>query len=112
MSSQTWVILISIALGTYLIRALPYLWMARKLNKQSAQGKIASTPIWLTILGPTMIAAMFGSSLVPVEPSPLSWVATVIGCGATYLMWRRTRSMGYPIVAGVLIFGALIVILG
>ena len=112
MSGQTWVILISIALGTYLIRALPYLWMSRKLNKQASQGSIGSTPVWLTILGPTMIAAMFGSSLVPVEPSLLSWIATLIGCCATYIVWRRTRSMGYPIVVGVLVFGALVVIFG
>ncbi|WP_067094532.1 AzlD domain-containing protein [Marinomonas atlantica] len=112
MSGQTWMILLSIALGTYLIRALPYVWMARKLNKQASQGNVSSTPVWLTILGPTMIAAMFGTSLVPVEPSLLSWVATVIGCVATYFIWRRTRSMGYPIVAGVLVFGALTVFFG
>ncbi|MFD1383660.1 AzlD domain-containing protein [Rhodanobacter aciditrophus] len=112
MSGETWLILISIALGTFLIRALPYMWMAKKLTKQEAQGGVAATPIWLTILGPTMIAAMFGTSLIPIEPSPLSWLATLIGCGATYLMWRRTRSMGYPIVVGVLVFGGLIVTFG
>lgn len=112
MSGQTWVILISIALGTYLIRALPYLWMSRKLNQKAAQGGVGSTPVWLTILGPTMIAAMFGTSLVPVEPSLLSWIATVVGCGATYLVWRRTHSMGYPIVVGVLVFAALVVVFG
>ncbi|RDL45314.1 AzlD domain-containing protein [Marinomonas piezotolerans] len=112
MSGHTWMILLSIALGTYLIRTLPYLWMSRKLNKQAAQGGVGSTPVWLTILGPTMIAAMFGTSLVPVEPSFFSWIATAVGCVATYLMWRRTRSMGYPIVVGVLVFGALIVLFG
>lgn len=112
MSSDTWLILVSIALGTYLIRALPYLWMSRKLDQQASNDGIANIPLWLTVLGPGMIASMFGTSLVPIEPSLLSWISTAIGCGATYLVWRRTRSMGYPIIAGVLVFGLLIITFG
>ena len=33
MSQEMWLTLVSIAVGTYLIRLLPYLWMRKKLAK-------------------------------------------------------------------------------
>lgn len=112
MSNTIWITLLTIAIGTYLIRLLPYLWMARKLERESTQEGIANMPSWLTILGPTMIAAMFGTSLVPAQPSAMAWLATALGVLATYGVWTRTRSMGWPIFSGVLVFGLFIVLLG
>lgn len=112
MSNATWITLLSIAMGTYLIRLIPYLWMAKKLNQRQSQDELANMPSWLTVLGPTMIAAMFGTSLVPAHSTALTWLATLIGVLATYWVWTRTRSMGWPIFCGVAAFGVLIVIFG
>ena len=112
MSNTIWITLLTIAIGTYLIRLLPYLWMARKLERENTQEGIANMPSWLTILGPTMIAAMFGTSLVPGHPSVTTWFATFVGVLMTYLVWRRTRSMGWPIFSGVAVFGVVVVLLG
>ncbi|QUX91270.1 branched-chain amino acid ABC transporter [Marinomonas sp. A3A] len=105
MEMSMWLALASIAIGTYLIRLLPYVWMKRSLAKRQTEDGVGSMPTWLTILGPTMIAAMFGTSLVPAHSGALSWLATGVGILVTYGVWTRTRSMGLPILFGVLAFG-------
>ncbi|RCX03516.1 AzlD domain-containing protein [Marinomonas foliarum] len=105
MDMSMWLALVSIAIGTYLIRLLPYIWMKRSLAKRQTEDCIGSMPTWLTILGPTMIAAMFGTSLVPTHSDTLSWLATGVGILITYGVWTRTRSMGLPILCGVVAFG-------
>lgn len=105
MDSSMWLALASIAIGTYLLRLVPYLWMKRSLAKRQTEDGVGSMPTWLTILGPTMIAAMFGTSLVPTHPDTLSWLATGVGMLATFGVWTRTRSMGLPILCGVVAFG-------
>ena len=112
MSSEIWLTLVSIAIGTYLIRLVPYLWMQRKLAQSQNENTLADTPDWLTVLGPAMIAAMFGTSLVPVHPGLVSWIASAAGIVATLLVWRKTRSMGLPTFAGVLAFGLVKVMFG
>lgn len=111
MNTELWLVLLSIAVGTYLIRALPYLWMRQKLSKQKNEDTLANMPTWLTVLGPTMIAAMFGTSLVPTQLDLMSWGVTALGVLTTFLIWTRTRSMGWPILGGVLIFGACKIIM-
>ncbi|MEC7296688.1 MAG: AzlD domain-containing protein, partial [Pseudomonadota bacterium] len=41
------------------------------------------------------------------NPSPVSWLATAIGLSVTLLVWRRLRSLGWPVAAGVAMFGAV-----
>jgi branched-subunit amino acid transport protein AzlD len=107
MSSAMWIAVIICALGTLLMRVVPFLWMQRRLG--SATGMNAM-PQWLVILGPMMIAAVLGVSIVPVNPSPVSWLATAIGLSVTLLVWRRLRSLGWPVAAGVAVFGAVEVV--
>jgi len=102
-----WLALVSIAIGTYLIRLLPYMWMKRSLAKRQTEDGVGSMPTWLTILGPTMIAAMFGTSLVPAHSDVMSWFATGVGILVTFGVWTRTRSMGLPILCGVVAFGVI-----
>ncbi|BCA92704.1 MAG: AzlD domain-containing protein [Halomonas meridiana] len=104
MSSAMWIAVIICALGTLLMRVVPFLWMQRRLG--SAAGMNAM-PQWLVILGPMMIAAVLGVSIVPVNPNAISWIATAIGLGVTLLVWRRLRSLGWPVAAGVAMFGAV-----
>jgi branched-subunit amino acid transport protein AzlD len=107
MDMSMWLALVSIAIGTYLLRLLPYLWMKRSLAKRQTEDGVGSMPIWLTILGPTMIAAMFGTSLVPTQSDMVSWLATGVGILVTFGVWKRTRSMGLPILCGVVAFGII-----
>ncbi len=111
MDTSMWLALVSIAIGTYLLRLLPYIWMKRSLAKRQTEDGIGSMPTWLTILGPTMIAAMFGTSLVPTHSDALSWLATCVGILVTFGVWTRTRSMGLPILFGVVAFGMVTLIL-
>lgn len=104
MSSAMWIAVIICALGTLLMRVVPFLWMQRRLG--SATGMNAM-PQWLVILGPMMIAAVLGVSIVPVNPNAISWLATAIGLSVTLMVWRRLRSLGWPVAAGVAVFGAV-----
>ncbi|WP_148253637.1 AzlD domain-containing protein [Aidingimonas lacisalsi] len=113
MSSVLWVAVLATAIGTFLMRCLPLVWMRRRLRKLAESDRIDAMPQWLSILGPLMITAVLGVSLVPSDPeSPLSWLATVIGAIATLLVWYRTRSLGWPVAAGVATYGAVIVVAG
>lgn len=107
MSSALWLAVVVSALGTLLMRVVPFLWMQRRLN--SATG-INNMPQWLGILGPLMIAAVLGVSIMPVNPSAVSWLATAIGLMVTLLVWWRLRSLGWPVAAGVVVFGLVQVI--
>jgi branched-subunit amino acid transport protein AzlD len=107
-----WIAIIVISLGTFIMRAFPMWWMARKIRRNVDNSGLDSMPLWLSVLGPTMIAAMFGTSLIPVAPSLLSWVATLLGTFVTMLTWYWKRSLGLPVFAGVLIFGITIFVGG
>ncbi|MDR5899687.1 AzlD domain-containing protein [Halomonas vilamensis] len=102
MSTALWLAVVASALGTLLMRVVPFLWMQRRLNSESG---LNNMPQWLGILGPLMIAAVLGVSIVPVNPSVVSWIATAIGLAVTLLVWSRTRSLGWPVAAGVAGFG-------
>lgn len=104
MSSGLWLAVVVSALGTLLMRVVPFLWMQRRLN--SATG-INNMPQWLGILGPLMIAAVLGVSIMPVNPSAISWLSTAIGLSVTLLVWWRLRSLGWPVAAGVVVYGAV-----
>lgn len=107
MANEVWLAMAICAVGTFLLRVIPMLWMKRHLIRQSAAAAEAPMPVWLTVLAPTMIAAMFGVSLVPANQSIGTWLATAIGILSTLLVWRRTRSLGWPVCIGVLMFGVV-----
>ncbi|WP_447553704.1 AzlD domain-containing protein [Vreelandella sp. EE22] len=109
MSAALWLAVVLSALGTLLMRVVPFLWMQRRLNKSEGP---SAMPAWLAILGPLMIAAVLGVSIVPVNPSAVSWVATALGLLTTLLVWRRLRSLGWPVAAGVAVFGAAVFLSG
>ncbi|MGP5016331.1 AzlD domain-containing protein [Vreelandella alkaliphila] len=102
MSSALWLAVMVSAIGTLLIRVVPFLWMQRRINSETG---INNMPQWLSILGPLMIAAVLGVSIVPVSPSAVSWIATAIGLSVTLWVWSRLRSLGWLVAAGVAAFG-------
>lgn len=114
MSTELWLALAFSALVTFLMRAWPAVWMRTRLNKPvdektpvDEMAPSPSMPLWLSVLGPTMIAAMTGVSLVPAVPDVHHAVASACGLLATLLVWWRTRSLGWPVVAGVVAFGVV-----
>ncbi|WP_288130131.1 AzlD domain-containing protein [Microbulbifer sp.] len=110
MDSKLWIALLATAIGTLLMRALPLLWMQRHLVRKQASNTLDATPTWLTVLGPLMIAAMFGVSLVPSTVSTAAWAATAIGVLSTYLVWKGTNSLGWPVFAGVAVYGGIMLL--
>ncbi|MGQ4878920.1 AzlD domain-containing protein [Billgrantia sp. LNSP4103-1] len=112
MSSALWIAVLASALGTLLMRLLPLLWMQRRLERQGDDDSLEAMPHWLSLLGPLMIAALLGVSLMPVAPGATSWLATVIGALATLAVWWRTRTLGWPVAAGVVAYGAVVMLLG
>lgn len=107
MDNALWVAMIAAAAGTLLMRVLPLLWMQRHLARRNDENIADIMPTWLIVLGPAMIAAMFGASLAPTTSASTAWLATLSGVVLTLLVWYRTRSLGWPVFAGVLIYGVV-----
>jgi branched-subunit amino acid transport protein AzlD len=105
MHVDIWIAIVVAAIGTYALRVVPLLWTQRHFNKHKANNTEARLPTWLSVLGPLMIAAMLGASLIPKVPSAASWIATAIGTVVTVLVWRKFKSLGLPVFCGVLSFG-------
>lgn len=112
MSSALWIAMLAAALGTLLMRLLPLLWMQRHLARRGEDSSVEAMPGWLSVLGPSMIAAMFGVSLVPTSLTLSSWLATACGGLLTLTVWHRTRSLGWPVFAGVAMYGAVKLLAG
>jgi branched-subunit amino acid transport protein len=108
MGDSAWLTLITIALGTYLMRVGPLYWMSHRIKRSDNSSTPGHVPVWLTVMGPVMIAAMFGTSLIPSTPSTLTWLATAIGTVATLLTWYKTRTLGLPILFGVVVYGLIV----
>lgn len=104
MTEGLWLTVIGVALGTLAMRMLPLLWIQRR---QQLSKNHAGVPHWLSVLAPMMIAAMLGASLMPAEPSPSAWLATLAGGLATLAVWRKTHSLGWPVICGVASFAAV-----
>ena len=109
MHVDIWIAIVVAAIGTYALRVVPLLWTQRHFNKHKANNTEARLPTWLSVLGPLMIAAMLGASLIPKAPSAASWIATAIGTVVTVLVWRKFKSLGLPVFCGVLAFGIALV---
>ncbi|MDP4534728.1 AzlD domain-containing protein [Alkalimonas collagenimarina] len=110
MDNGFWIALLFVSVGTLCMRLLPLLWMQRHLLKQKSKGGLAAIPDWLTVLGPLMIAAMLGVSLVPATPSLFTWLATILGAFSALMAWLWTKSLGWPVLAGVSTYGVVIVL--
>ncbi|EWG98770.1 AzlD domain-containing protein [Halomonas sp. BC04] len=112
MSNALWLAVLASAAGTLLMRVLPLLWMRRRLARLDGDERLDAMPQWLGILGPLMIAAVLGVSLVPTTTGAISWLATAIGVAATLAVWWRLRSLGWPIAAGVAAYGVVVMLAG
>lgn len=110
MDNSLWITLLLASIGTLLLRLLPLLWMQRHLLKQKRKDDLTIIPHWLSVLGPLMIAAMLGVSLVPSSVSASAWWATGLGSLAALFAWLWTKSLGWPVLAGVSMYGAVIVV--
>ena len=86
MDRGLWIALIATAAGTFLMRTRPLVYMQRHLLKQSNKDAAENMPVWLGVLGPSMVAAMFGTSLIPATSGAASWSATALGLIATFLV--------------------------
>jgi len=111
MGELTWLTLGIIAVATFLMRTAPLFWMSRRLKRSENGSSLADIPLWLRVMGPMMIAAMFGTSLIPSTLSFNTWLATGLGVIATLLAWYKTRTLGVPVLAGVAVYGLLISLL-
>ncbi|MEE2024823.1 MULTISPECIES: AzlD domain-containing protein [Alkalimonas] len=110
MDNGFWLALLLVSAGTLGMRFLPLLWMQRHLLKQKSQGGLASIPGWLSVLGPLMIAAMLGVSLVPATADWSTWLATLLGALSAFMVWLWTKSLGWPVLAGVSSYGLVILL--
>lgn len=110
MNSELWWIIGVTAVTTYLMRALPVVWLQRRLKGQNEDNKVDVIPTWLGVLGPLMIAAMLGVSLVPEPLSFTASLATIIGAGVTLLVWYWRKSLGWPVFAGVVSYAMVMLL--
>jgi len=112
MDESIWIAVLATTAGTLAMRVLPLLWMQRHLARRHEGNNAGTMPAWLSVLGPSMIAAMLGVSLVPATFTVASWLATTFGVLLTLVVWYRTQSLGWPVVAGVLTYGAVTLLAG
>lgn len=112
LDTAIWLAILVAAVGTYLVRAVPLWWMQRHLARRSQTSRAQAMPVWLSVLGPAMIAAMLGVSLVPGSFTLGAAAASIAGVALTLLVWRRTRSLGWPVLVGVAIYGAVTLVFG
>ena len=90
------------ALGTYLIRAVPFILNARKGKSSKKQPQINQ---FFRLMGPSMIAALMVTSIEsPNSEEYLQILNYLIGfaaVGASYWLWKNP---GICVLAGVLCF--------
>jgi len=106
---EFWVAVIAMAVITYLTRALPFLlsnrsrWM-RRLTEGSA----------LAALGPALLAGIATAVIVP-DVMALSGASQILpyasGLLATALSARRLGNAGVAVIVGVVVYGAVLVVM-
>ncbi|OHV12759.1 AzlD domain-containing protein [Kushneria phosphatilytica] len=111
-SMMLWLTILAAALGTLMMRLLPLFWAQARLHTRAKEARHDAMPRWLGRLGPLMIAALLGHALVPSGNEPMAWLSTLAGASATLLVWYRTRSLGWPVLAGVAVFGMVTALMG
>ena len=90
------------ALGTYLIRAVPFLLSAGKEKNSKTHPKIK---LFFELMGPSMIAALLVTSIgLPNSEDNLQFLNYLIGftlVGASYWLWKNP---GICVLAGIISF--------
>ena len=90
------------ALGTYLIRAVPFLLGARK---EKSSKKHPQINLFFQLMGPSMIAALLVTSIEFPNSEDYSQILNYLigfaGVGASYWLWKNP---GICVLAGVLSF--------
>ena len=91
------------ALGTYLIRAVPFLLSARKEKSRKSRPQIN---LFFQLMGPSMIAALLVTSIgSPLQTEDYSQILNYLigfaGVGASYWLWKNP---GTCVLAGVVCF--------
>ena len=90
------------ALGTYLIRAVPFLLSVRKKKKSKSRSKIN---LFFQLMGPSMIAALLVTSIGLTNseeyPQTLNYLIGFVGVGASHWLCKNP---GVCVMAGVLCF--------
>lgn len=112
MNESVWLTLFVIAVGTFLIRTVPLQIMFRRLKKSDSINTSKQIPVVLSIMGPAMIAAMLGSSLIPSKPSFVSLTATLAGIIVTLATYYKFRTLSVPVLLGVVGYSVVILIFG
>lgn len=108
MGVELWITVAIVAAATFAMRALPYVWMKRRLARQQNRDANEGVPAWLIVLGPAMISAMFGVSLVPSSNTTGAWLATICGIVLTLGVWYKTKSLSWPVFGGVATYGLIL----
>jgi len=90
------------ALGTYLIRAVPFLFSARKEKKSKNHPQIN---LFFQLMGPSMIAALLVTSISSpnsVDSSQiLNYFVGFVGVGVSHWIWNNP---GICVIAGIACF--------
>ena len=90
------------AIGTYLIRAVPFLLSARKEKKSKKHPQIN---LFFQLMGPSMIAALLVTSIgLPNSEDDFqiwNYLIGFTGVGASYWLWKNP---GICVIAGVISF--------
>ena len=90
------------ALGTYLIRAVPFLLSMRKEKRSNKHPQIN---LFFQLMGPSMIAALLVTSIVLPNSEDyfqiLNYLTGFTGVGASYWLWKNP---GICVLAGVISF--------
>ena len=90
------------ALGTYLIRAVPFLFSAKKEKNSKTHPQIN---LFFQLMGPSMIAALLVTSIgLPNSEDNikiLNYLIGFAGVGASYWLWKNP---GICVLAGVISF--------
>ena len=96
-----WAVLLA-GLGTYLIRAIPFLLSARNDKSSKIRPKIK---LFFQLMGPSMIAALLVTSIGFPDSEKyfqiLNYLIGFAGVGASYWLWKNP---GICVLAGVLSF--------
>ncbi|MBG55787.1 MAG: branched-chain amino acid transport [Deltaproteobacteria bacterium] len=91
-----------VAVGTYLIRAIPFILYARKGKKSKSHAKIN---LFFRLMGPSMIAALLVTSIgAPNSEEYLQILNYLIGFSAVGLSYWLWKNPGICVIAGVICF--------
>ena len=90
------------ALGTYLIRAVPFLLSVRKEKNSKSRPQIN---LFFQLMGPSMIAALLVTSIGPpnseYSSQILNYFIGFAGVGASHWLWKNP---GICVLTGILCF--------